>query len=318
MVQTQLSNLNKVRSNKEKAKPFLKWAGGKSQLLEQLEKLYPQELKTGKVNKYFEVFSGGGAVFFSIIQKYPVQKAFLCDINQDLILAYRVIQQNVDELIALLKVIEADYFQSEPDKREQIFYKTRDRYNQQRVTFSYEAISNESVARVAWLIFLNKTCFNGLYRTNKKGEYNVPYGKYKKPTICNSSNLLKVSSCLEKVELKTGSYQLYKNNIDANSFVYLDPPYRPINKTSSFTAYAKSGFNDQNQIELSEYYHFLSVVTKAKLMLSNSNPHNTDVSDNFFHDLYADYHIHEVLANRMINSNGSNRGKISELVITNY
>ena len=300
------------------AKPFLKWAGGKTQLLEQFEMLYPIQLKQKKINKYFELFLGGGAVFFNIIQKYSVEKVFLNDINKDLILAYQVIQNNPSDLIELLANLQTKYHQSDNKEREKIFYKIRNNYNKQRINFDYDNISQTSLERVSLLIFINKTCFNGLYRTNRKGEFNVPFGKYKKPTICDSGNILKVSELLQQVTFVSGNYSSLDKFIDNQSFVYIDPPYRPINKTSSFTAYAKSGFNDSNQIELSQYYKHLSEDCGAKVMLSNSNPHNTNLEDNFFHDLYSEYNINKVYASRMVNSNAKKRGKITELVITNY
>ncbi len=299
-------------------RPFLKWVGGKTQLLEQFAQLYPQQLKERKIDKYFELFLGAGAVFFDVIQKYPIDKVFLNDINQDLILSYRVIQNNADNLIESLFDLQQNYHQSDKERRQQIFYQIRQNYNQQRINFDYSQISSESIKRVAWLIFLNKTCFNGLYRTNQKGDFNVPCGRYKNPNICNQSNILAVSKVLQQVTLQSGDYSSLDKFIDNRSFVYIDPPYRPINKTSSFTTYAQSGFSDRNQIELSKYYQHLSKNYHAKVMLSNSNPHNTDIEDDFFHNLYQEYKITEVYANRMVNSDASKRGKITELVITNY
>lgn len=316
MKQSQI--VNNIKSEISLAKPFLKWAGGKTQLLEQFEILYPRQLKQKKINKYFELFLGGGAVFFYIIQKYSVERVFLNDINKDLILAYQVIKNNPNDLIELLDNLQTKYYQCAPKQREQIFYKIRNNYNEQRINFDYENITGTSIERISWLIFLNKTCFNGLYRTNRKGEFNVPCGKYKKPTICDKNNIDRVNKILSRVTLTSGNYSSLDRYIDDRSFVYIDPPYRPINKTSSFTTYAKSGFSDRNQIELSQYYKHLSEDYGAKVMLSNSNPHNTNLDDNFFHDLYSEYNINEVYASRMVNSNASKRGKITELVITNY
>lgn len=313
-----LQIFNNIKSEISSAKPFLKWAGGKTQLLEQFEILYPRQLKQKKINKYFELFLGGGAVFFYIIQKYSVERVFLNDINEDLILAYRVIKNNPNDLIELLDNLQTKYYQCDPKQREHIFYKIRNNYNEQRINFDYENITGTSIERISWLIFLNKTCFNGLYRTNRKGEFNVPFGKYKKPTICDKDNIYQVNKILRRVTLTSGNYSSLDKYIDDRSFVYIDPPYRPINKTSSFTTYAKSGFSDRNQIELGQYYKHLSEDYGAKVMLSNSNPHNTNLDDNFFHDLYSEYNINEVYASRMVNSNASKRGKITELVITNY
>lgn len=315
---SQLQIANKFKENISLAKPFLKWAGGKTQLLEQFERLYPKQLKEGKINQYFELFLGGGAVFFEILQKYSIDRVFLNDINQDLILAYKVIKTNPYALIELLLDLQINYHKNNNEQKQQTFYQIRQNYNIQRIGFDYSYISPESLKRVSWLVFLNKTCFNGLYRTNRKGEFNVPFGRYKNPNICDDSNILEVSRVLQEVTLVSGDYSNLDKFIDNQSFVYIDPPYRPINKTSSFTNYAKSGFNDRNQIELSRYYQHLSEDSHAKVMLSNSNPHNTDMEDNFFHNLYREYKINEVYANRMVNSDASKRGKITELVITNY
>ncbi len=329
-----LSMLDNMNTDQKLAKPFLKWVGGKTQLLGQLETLYPSELKLGKIDKYFELFVGGGAVLFEVIQKYPIAKAFINDINPDLILAYRVIRDRATTLITILSKLEEEYLNSNIEERANIFYQERENYNQQRIDFNYDdggcwvnpSISNhrvdnlseESIKRVALIIFLNKTCFNGLYRSNKKGEFNVPMGRYKNPTICDSSNILKVSNLLQKVTIASGNYDIYSSYIDNKSLVYLDPPYRPISNTSRFTAYAKSSFNDDSQIKLSKYYQYLDQECQAKVMLSNSDPKNTESQDNFFDDLYSKYNIHRVRANRMVNSKATNRGKINELLITNY
>lgn len=315
---SQLEIFKELKESTSQAKPFLKWAGGKTQLLKQFETLYPRQLNKGTINKYFELFLGGGAVFFDIIQKYSVEKVFLNDINRDLILAYKIIKINPYDLIEFLSKLEREFFQGDISQRERMFYKIRQEYNTQRINFEYNNLSQQSIKRVSFLIFMNKTCFNGLYRSNKKGDLNIPFGRYKNPKICDKSNIIKVAKLLKNVTLISGNYDAFDKLIDKNSFVYIDPPYRPITKTSSFTSYAKSGFNDRNQIELSQYYKHLSNDYTAKIMLSNSNPKNTDLEDNFFHALYSQYKINEVYATRMVNSDASKRGKITELVITNY
>ena len=314
----QLPDSEKINPHKDLAKPFIKWVGGKAQLLGQLEKFYPLELKTGKINKYFELFVGGGAVFFEINQKFSLEKAFINDINQDLILAYKVIRDNPQCLIKILSKLQEEYLIGNRQQREKLFYQIRQDYNQQRIGFDYKSLSQKSINRVALMIFLNKTCFNGLYRTNQKGDFNVPIGKYKNPAICNSDNILKIAKILQNITIMSGNYDIYNQFIDDKSFVYLDPPYRPISKTSSFTAYAKYGFNDASQIKLSQYYRYLDEECQAKIMLSNSDPQNTDSQDVFFDNLYSQYNIHRVSASRMVNSKAMNRGKITELLITNY
>ena len=313
-----VKTLAKSQTKTSLAKPFLKWVGGKSQLREQFSSLYPSQLKTGQIKKYFELFTGGGAIFFDVIQKFDLNQIFLNDVNQDLILAYKVIQSHPWKLIAELVNLKEKLFQLEIEQRAELFYQIRRDYNQQRINFDYQRLSVEAIKRVAWLIFINKTCFNGLYRTNKKGDFNAPFGRYKNPKICDQDNILRVSDLLQGVTLVSGNYRGLDKFIDRQSFIYIDPPYRPITKTANFTAYAKSRFNDASQVELSRYYAHLSEDYGAKVMLSNSNPHNSDPVDNFFHDLYCKYEINEVYATRMINSDASKRGKITELVITNY
>ena len=295
-----------------KIKPFVKWAGGKGNLLEQLNRYYPLELKNGEIECYIEPFLGGGAVLIDILQNYKVKEAYAFDINLDLINSYNVIKNNVDELIYNLKLLEKRYLNLEKDDRKDYFYNIRKQYN------SYRLIKNESsIKKATEFIFLNRTCFNGLYRVNKSGEFNVPMGNYKNPTICDEENLRALSSIIKNVKFEYGDYKESKKYIKENTFVYFDPPYRPLNITSGFTSYTKEDFNDENQKELALFYKELND-NKIKVMLSNSNPKNTNKDDIFFDILYKGFNINEVYAKRMINSNSSGRGKISELLITNY
>lgn len=325
MVETKsIDNIDNHRKNKAKAatkiaKPFLKWVGGKTQLISQIQDFYPREcLKQGKINKYFELFLGGGAVFFDIIQKYKIGQAYLSDINQDLILTYRVIQQQPEQLINSLSELEEKYLSLPQEARKKFFYQSRERYNSIRKTNNYQQDSQDTITIATLTILLNKTCFNGLYRTNKKGEFNVPAGLYKNPKICDVDNLLRVSQLLQPAIIKQGNYNIFERELDRDSFVYIDPPYRPISKTSNFTSYSQFEFSDRQQIELSQYYQHLDRTYGCKLMLSNSEPQNIDSSDTFFEDLYQNYNINRVYANRMVNSNAAKRGKIAELLITNY
>ena len=164
---------------------------------------------------------------------------------------------------------------------------------------------------------MNKTCFNGIFRLNRKGEFNVPHGKYKNPTICDVENITNVHYLLEDVEIKNTSYLSSEELIDEESLVYLDPPYRPLSRTSNFTSYSDNDFNDQNQIELSKYFKRISD-KGAYVILSNSDPHNEDINDNFFDDLYKEFIIERISAKRSINSRGDKRGPINELLIRNY
>ena len=296
----------------DRVRPFVKWAGGKGNLLSQMNNFYPEELKDGTIKRYVEPFVGGGAVLIDILKKYDVQEAYASDINIDLINSYNVIKNNVDELISILKEMEADYLELEQEKRNEYFYNIRDKYN------SYELQEDEqSVERAAQFIFLNRTCFNGLYRVNKNGKFNVPIGRYKNPTICFEENLRNLSDLIQKVHFQYGDYKLSKKYITENTFVYFDPPYRPLNVTSGFTSYTRDGFTDENQRELAAFFREMHE-KDAKLILTNSNPKNIDKNDNFFDEIYNGFNINEIYATRMINSNSKGRGKISELLVTSY
>ncbi len=292
-------------------RPFVKWAGGKGSLIPQITKYYPFELKNGRIEKYVEPFVGGGAVLIDILQKYEVQEAYAFDINKDLINCYNVIKFNVEDLIQKLEKKEKEFLSLDNEKRKNYFYDVREEYN------SYVLDAEPNVKRASEFIFLNRTCFNGLYRVNRNGKFNVPFGKYKNPTICDSSNLRNLSKLIKDVLFEYGDYKKSEEIIDRNTFVYFDPPYRPLSDTSGFTSYTKEDFNDEKQKELAEYFNLLST-RNAKLMLSNSNPKNVDSNDNFFEDIYRGFNINEVSAKRMINSNSEGRGEISELLITNY
>ena len=241
---------------------------------------------------------GGGAVLINILQKYDVKEAYAFDINKDLINCYNVIKENVNELIKELEIKEKEFIKLESEDRQSYFYNIRKEYNSYRIT------ENElSIKRAGEFIFLNRTCFNGLYRVNKNGEFNVPCGKYKNPTICDVTNLRNLSFLIRNVVFQYGDYKQSEKYIDENTFVYFDPPYRPLSVTSGFTSYTKEDFNDENQKELANYFGKLDE-KNAKLMLSNSNPKNTNKDDNFFEEIYKGFNINEISAKRMINSNG--------------
>ena len=296
----------------EVVKPFVKWAGGKGSLLPQLNKFYPLELKNETIDKYVEPFVGGGAVLINILQKYKVKEAYAFDINIDLINCYNIIKVNVDKLIKDLSKKETQFLKLNLEERKKYFYDIRKEYN------SYRIKENEqNIKRAVEFIFLNRTCFNGLYRVNKSGDFNVPFGRYKNPTICDADNLRNLSHLIKNVLFQYGDYKKSEKYIDNNTFVYFDPPYRPLSTTSAFTSYTKEDFNDENQEELADYFKRLDK-KNAKLMLSNSNPKNTDEDDNFFEDIYNGFYINEIFVKRMINANENGRGEISELLITNY
>jgi DNA adenine methylase len=293
-------------------KPYLKWAGGKGQLLNDLQKKYPYEL--GKsIKKYCEPFVGGGAVLFDILSKYEMDEILINDINSDLINTYIQIRNNLSELINQLQPMQDFYSSAGKEEREIYYYKKRDLFNNLKLNQQEE----NTLIKSALFIFLNRTCFNGLYRVNRQGFFNVPIGKYKNPTICDYQNLLLVSEHLKNVDIKCGDFGECLSFIDKNTFVYIDPPYRPLNETSMFTSYTENNFNDSEQIRLSKFVDEINLIG-AKVTISNSDPKNANSNDDFFDDLYSEYEIKRVTAKRMINCNGENRGDISELLITNY
>ena len=296
----------------EKIKPFVKWAGGKGNLIPQLNNFFPHELKNGEIHRYIEPFVGGGAVLIDILQNYGVQEAYAFDINIDLINSYNVIKNNLGELITNLKRIETEYLHLEQEGRKNYFYNTREEYNAHKLQEN-----EQNIQKAAQFIYLNKTCFNGLYRVNKNGDFNVPMGSYKKPLICDEENLDALSKLIQNVQFQHADYKNSMEFVDKDTFVYFDPPYRPLNVTSSFTSYAKEEFGEEEQIELAEFYKELNK-SKAKLMLSNSNPKNVNKADHFFDEIYMNFKIDEIYANRSINANSKGRGKISEIVVTNY
>ena len=254
---------------------------------------------------------GGGAVLIDILQKYEIKEAYAFDINIDLINCYNVIKNNVEELINELDKKEKNFIALNDEERQNYFYDIRAEYN------SYKLNDKLDVKRASEFIFLNRTCFNGLYRVNKDGKFNVPCGKYKNPTICDSNNLRNLSELIKNVIFEYGDYRKSEKYVNNNTFVYFDPPYRPLSATSGFTSYTKEDFNDDNQKELANYFYKLDL-KNAKLMLSNSNPKNVNEDDNFFENIYKGFVINEVSAKRMINANAKGRGEISELLITNY
>jgi DNA adenine methylase len=312
-MQTTLSNRRIIN-----ARPFLKWAGGKTQLLDELIKRLPSEIKeNGVIENYVEPFVGGGAMFFCLKNKFEVKQSYLFDINPELVVGYTAIQRSPKALIKKLAAAEADYLGKDDAGREKLFYDVRDDYNRQLSDFDFDKYHKEWVDRTAQLIFLNKTCFNGLFRQNSKGEFNVPFGKYKNPTICNAENLKEVYKALKNTKVMCGDFSSAKPYVEKDTFIYLDPPYRPLNATSSFTGYAKDGFDDNDQKRLAKFFRDMGK-RGAFLMLSNSDPKNENPKDNFFEKLYKGFRIEKEQASRMINCNALKRGPINELIIMNY
>jgi len=297
----------------EEAAPFVKWAGGKSQILSEIRANYPKELGK-KLIKYAEPFVGGGAVLFDVLNGFDLDEIYISDINQELINTYICIKDNLNNLINLLLKEEKEYISANDKTREHIYYNKREHFNYLKEKRNDE---NDNLELAALFIFLNKTCFNGLYRVNSSGAFNVPAGSYKNPKICNEDRLFAVSEKLKKVNIICGDYKLSKSFIDEKTFVYFDPPYRPLSQTSNFNSYAQTIFDDTSQKELAEFIN--EICNKgAYIAISNSDPKNTDPNDNFFDKLYEKYKISRINAARMINSAGNKRGKISELLIVNY
>lgn len=304
-------SLRYSKDDGRKVKPFLKWAGGKGQLLAEIEQYYP--FGTGLIKKYAEPFVGGGAVLFDILSKYDLDEVYISDINAELINTYRIIRDNTDELIALLKKMQNEFVPADTEHRKEYYLAKRECFNDLKVNGD-ESINIE---KAALMIFLNKTCFNGLFRVNKKGLFNVPMGAYKNPLICDEDNLRAVSEALQNVTIVCGDYRKSGDFIDGNTFVYFDPPYRPITDTASFTAYTENLFNDEEQIELSKFVDDMHR-KGAKVVISNSDPKNSNTDDDFFDNIYSSHKIRRVEATRMINCNSESRGKIKELLISNF
>lgn len=304
--------IQKRKENNKSLKPFIKWAGGKNQLLTVIREVYPKELNYN-ISKYIEPFVGGGAVLFDILNHYNLKEIYINDINAELINTYKMIQKNIDSLISLLYKIQSDYTILDDSNRKKFYYEKREQFNHLKLSNS----KTTQIKKAALFIFLNKTCFNGLYRVNKQGYFNVPIGRYKNPKICDIENLQNISIAIQDLNIMCVDYTQTLNFIDTNSFIYLDPPYRPISSSSNFTSYTKNPFDDEKQIELAQ---FIDKINKkgAKVVMSNSDPKNLDNEDEFFDILYKDYYIYRIEANRMINCNGNLRGKINELLISNF
>lgn len=291
------------------AKPFLKWAGGKSQLLHEIRKYYPFD---EQINKYCEPFVGAGAVLFDILNNFDLKEIYISDINKEAINLYKVIRDDVENLIKLLDEFQKEYQDLNLEQRKIIYYRNREEFNLLKLSDN-----SYNLRKAALFMFLNKTGFNGLYRENMSGEFNVPIGSYKNPKILDRENLINVNKKLQNVGIIHGDYKKSEDFIDSRTFVYFDPPYRPIKPTSNFTAYNKGDFNDDNQRELAEFFKKMDQKS-AHLLLSNSDPKNYFPDDNFFDDLYGAFNINRVAARRFINSDKNNRGFIYEILVNNF
>lgn len=293
----------------KEAKPFLKWAGGKTQLLPEIERSLPQDFFQKQNLVYVEPFVGGGAVLFWILQKYPnISKAVINDINLELITIYKVIRNNPQKLITILKKYQDEYISLDERGRKEYYLRKRDIFNKDK---------DNEIENSARFIFLNRTCFNGLYRVNSKGIFNVPHGRYSNPKICDEDNILAVSMLLRKVEILSGDFEHTVKYATENSFFYLDPPYKPLSETSSFTSYSRESFDDESQIRLRDFCDRLHH-SGSHFILSNSDVKGVDPNNNFFDDLYAAFDIQRVWATRMVSANAKSRGKLTELLVNNF
>lgn len=298
----------KLFEDKNQARPFIKWVGGKTQLLTEIRKLLPRDFASRQHVTYVEPFVGGGAVMFWILQAYPnIERAVINDINQELICTYHVIKEDVEDLIIDLAHIQDEYIPMDAEDRKAYFMEKRARFNTKPTS---------PIETAALFIFLNRTCFNGLYRVNSKGEFNVPHGKYANPRICDINNLRASSKVLQKVEILCGDFAETGRFASPDTLFYFDPPYKPITETSSFTSYAKEGFDDYEQLRLRDFCNQISK-EKALFVASNSDPKDVNPKEDFFDTLYQQFFIKRVSAARMINSDASGRGTISELMISN-
>jgi DNA adenine methylase len=293
-----------------KAKPFIKWVGGKTQLIEQLEAQLPEDFDSWENTTYIEPFVGGGAMLFYMLQQHPgIKHAVINDINPDLTTCYTVVRDTPNELIDALREVENTYraLQSE-EERKDFFLNMRSVYNQKNLS---------PVENTIKFFFLNRTCFNGLYRVNKKGEFNVPFGKYTNPQICDPVTIMADSELLQRVEILNGDFEKTFSYAEGNTLFYFDPPYRPLSGTSSFNDYTKESFNDDAQVRLKEYCDRIDSAG-FKFMLSNSDCKGKDEEGGFFDVLYHAYPIERVWASRSINSNPNKRGKLTEILVHNY
>jgi len=281
-------------NNRKIAKPFLKWAGGKTQLLENIETVLPKIITEDKFT-YVEPFVGGGAVLFWILNRFPnIEKAIINDINADLTNTYKTIRNNVDQLILLLSEYEKEYHNliKNEEEKKKYYYGKRELFNSR---------ISDNTSQAALLIFLNRTCFNGLYRVNRKNEFNVPIGSYKKPMICDKENLLAVNDVLQKVEILNADFENTLNYANENTLFYFDPPYKPLSDTSSFNSYAKDEFDDSEQIRLAQYCNKINSLG-YNWILSNSDVKGKNPNDDFFDNIYNKFNISRVLARRNINA----------------
>jgi len=291
------------------AKPFVKWVGGKRQLLAEIAGTVSPLMRDGSVTTYVEPFVGGGAILFWMLENFPqLRRVIINDINADLTTAYMTVRDNVEKLISLLEELQFEFHSLHShDSEQDYYYAKRERYNLKNL---------DAVENTALFIFLNRTCFNGLYRVNASGLFNVPFGRYAKPQICDEETLLADSELLQNVEIFTGDFSRMKIFASDDTLFYLDPPYKPLTATSSFNSYAKEDFGDSEQIRLKEFCDAIDT-RGASWLLSNSDVRSNDPGNDFFDALYTDYNIQRVWASRSVNANPDKRGRLTEIMVSN-
>lgn len=304
---------------KTNARPFIKWAGGKGSLLKQLDLLLPSELKENKIENYYEPFLGNGAMFFYIKQTYNVKNIYLYDKNPDIVILFIVVQNHISKLLSALLDLEDKFMSLKFKDKKDLFYEIRHKLNDQLKTIDRSQYNDQWIIRATYIMFLNRNCFNGLYRVNFIGEFNVPFANYAKPIIVDQINLIECNKLLQNVNIGCMGYEDSINIIKPNSFVYLNPPYKPLTKFGRLNMYYTNKFDDNAQINLANSLKNKINDNSIKIMLSNSNPKIYNPSDDFFEQIYGDhFNIKYVFATRCINSNSQERTKISEVVIRNY
>lgn len=292
-------------TNRDNIKPFVKWVGGKGKLIQTIVENFPRDFDKRHDVTYVEPFVGGGALLFHLLSRYKnITRAVINDINPKLIATYNSVKNNSKELIERLEQLQSEFHSiTTQEGRKDYFLVKRELFNN---------ISDNDIECASLFIFLNKTCFNGLYRVNSKGKFNVPFGKYENPLICDKATIVADSAALERVEILCGDFSATESFASDNSLFYFDPPYKPVSATSSFNSYASDGFEDMEQVRLKMFCDSISN-KGALVMQSNSSP-----QCNYFHKLYDNYLIEQVQAVRSINSVGTKRGAVNEILITNY
>lgn len=298
------------------AKPFLKWAGGKTQLLNDIDDNLPPEIKKNGIVNYYEPFLGSAAVFLFLKQKYGIKNACLFDINSNLISTFKMVQNQTGSLIKELKLLNKAFKSKNNEKRKIYFNTRRDEFNNLLLSVNQKGIQ-KLIRKAALTIFLNRTCFNGLYRVNKAGQFNVPFGRYENPRILDEENILAVSEALKNVVLEFRNFKSLPEVVKKDAFIYYDPPYSPLNKTSNFTSYSEFEFSLNEQEELAKVYTLLDK-KGIKQLLSNADLKNSNIQNDFHDNLYNKYTIKRISASRVINSKATKRGKISEILVRNY